>query len=31
MKMGKVLVNAVYVQEKLAKISEDEDLSRFIL
>ena len=31
MKMGKVVVNAGYVEEKLAAISDDEDLSRFIL
>jgi ATP-dependent HslUV protease ATP-binding subunit HslU len=31
MKMGKVVVNAAYVQERLEEISEDEDLSKFIL
>lgn len=31
MKMGHVKVNAAYVSEKLAKIADDEDLSRFIL
>ena len=31
MKMGKVEINAAYVREKLEAISEDEDLSRFIL
>ena len=31
MQMGKVEVNAAYVREKLEAISEDEDLSRFIL
>jgi ATP-dependent HslUV protease ATP-binding subunit HslU len=28
---GRVVVNAEYVQEKLASIAEDEDLSKFIL
>ena len=31
MSMGSVVVNAAYVNEKLEKIAEDEDLSRFIL
>ena len=31
MKMGKVVVNAAYVQEKLEQLSQDEDLSKFIL
>ena len=31
MKMGNVSINANYVQEKLAKLTDDEDLSRFIL
>lgn len=31
MKMGKVSINANYVNKKLAKFNEDEDLSRFIL
>jgi len=31
MKMGKVEINAAYVREKLDKISQDEDLSKFIL
>ncbi len=31
MSMGHVTVNAAYVSEKLEKIAEDEDLSRFIL
>ncbi len=31
MKMGRVEINAAYVRDKLAAISEDEDLSRFIL
>ena len=31
MKMGKVSINANYVREKLEKLAEDEDLSRFIL
>ena len=31
MKMGKVVVNAAYVEERLAKIAENEDLSKFIL
>jgi ATP-dependent HslUV protease ATP-binding subunit HslU len=31
MKMGRVVVNAAYVEDRLRAISEDEDLSRFIL
>jgi ATP-dependent HslUV protease ATP-binding subunit HslU len=31
MKMGNVEVNAAYVQSRLEKISEDEDLSKYIL
>ena len=31
MKMGKVDINAAYVQEKLEDVTQDEDLSRFIL
>lgn len=31
MKMGRVEINAAYVNERLAKITEDEDLSKFIL
>ena len=31
MKMGSVTVNAAYVEERLAEMSEDEDLSRYIL
>ncbi len=31
MKMGKVLVNAAYVQDRLQSLTEDEDLSKFIL
>jgi ATP-dependent HslUV protease ATP-binding subunit HslU len=31
MQMGKVTITAKYVQEKLATIAEDEDLSRYIL
>lgn len=31
MKMGKVVVNAAYVQERLEKLTQDEDLSKFIL
>ncbi len=31
MKMGKVTINAAYVQEKLDKVSHDEDLSKYIL
>ncbi|HHK42933.1 MAG TPA: HslU--HslV peptidase ATPase subunit, partial [Planctomycetaceae bacterium] len=31
MKMGKVVVNAAYVEERLKEVTEDEDLSKFIL
>ncbi|MBN1912590.1 MAG: ATP-dependent protease ATPase subunit HslU, partial [Pirellulales bacterium] len=31
MKMGRVVVNAAYVQQRLEKVSQDDDLSRFIL
>ena len=31
MQMGKVVINAAYVGERLAAISEDEDLNKFIL
>ncbi|MBN1587905.1 MAG: ATP-dependent protease ATPase subunit HslU [Pirellulales bacterium] len=31
MKMGRVVVNAAYVKERLEKLSQDEDLSKFIL
>ncbi|HMO13547.1 MAG TPA: ATP-dependent protease ATPase subunit HslU [Pirellulaceae bacterium] len=31
MKMGRVSINAAYVQERLKSVSEDTDLSRFIL
>jgi ATP-dependent HslUV protease ATP-binding subunit HslU len=31
MKMGRVIINASYVQERLEEISKDEDLSKFIL
>ena len=31
MKMGTVDINAAYVNERLQKITEDEDLSKFIL
>ena len=31
MKMGKVVVNAAYVEQRLEKISDNEDLSKFIL
>ena len=31
MKMGKVEINSAYIQERLKKIADDEDLSRFIL
>jgi ATP-dependent HslUV protease ATP-binding subunit HslU len=31
MKMGAVSINAAYVSQRLDKISEDEDLSKFIL
>jgi ATP-dependent HslUV protease ATP-binding subunit HslU len=31
MKMGKVSINAAYVKQRLGKVAEDEDLSRYIL
>ena len=31
MKMGRVVINAAYVRERLEEISQDEDLSKFIL
>ena len=31
MKMGKVTINAAYVNERLQEVAEDEDLSKFIL
>ena len=31
MKAGEVTVNAAYVEDKLEKLSQDEDLSKFIL
>lgn len=31
MKMGKVVINAAYVSERLDEITDDEDLSKFIL
>ena len=31
MKMGRVVVNAAYVKERVEKVSQDEDLSKFIL
>ncbi|HHK42358.1 MAG TPA: ATP-dependent protease ATPase subunit HslU [Planctomycetaceae bacterium] len=31
MKMGKIVVNAAYVEERLKEVTEDEDLSKFIL
>jgi ATP-dependent HslUV protease ATP-binding subunit HslU len=31
MHIGRVLVNAAYVQERLARLAKDEDLSKFIL
>jgi ATP-dependent HslUV protease ATP-binding subunit HslU len=31
MKMGKVVINAAYVAERLDELSRDEDLSKFIL
>jgi ATP-dependent HslUV protease ATP-binding subunit HslU len=31
MKMGRVVINAAYVQERLEEVSHDEDLSKFIL
>jgi ATP-dependent HslUV protease ATP-binding subunit HslU len=31
MQMGRVVINAAYVQERLSAVADDEDLSRFIL
>ncbi len=31
MKMGEVIINAAYVQDRLGKVSHDEDLSKYIL
>ena len=31
MKMGNVEINSAYIEERLKKIADDEDLSRFIL
>ena len=31
MKMGRVVINAAYVQQRLDKLAQDEDLSKFIL
>ena len=31
MKMGRVQINAAYVRERLEQVSQDEDLSKFIL
>ena len=31
MKTGRVVVNAAYVKERLEKVTQDEDLSKFIL
>ena len=31
MKMGRVEINAAYVEDRLKEVAEDEDLSRFIL
>ena len=31
MKMGRVEINAAYVRERLEKLTQDEDLSKFIL
>jgi len=31
MKMGRVVINAAYVRQKLDRLSQDEDLSKFIL
>ena len=31
MKMGRVVINAAYVAERLDKVAGDEDLSKFIL
>ena len=31
MKQGRVVINAAYVSERLKEITQDEDLSKFIL
>jgi ATP-dependent protease HslVU (ClpYQ) ATPase subunit len=31
MKRGRVLINAAYVNDRLAELTKDEDLSKFIL
>ena len=31
MKMGRVVINAAYVRERLEDVAQDEDLSKFIL
>jgi ATP-dependent HslUV protease ATP-binding subunit HslU len=31
MKMGRVVINAAYVQKRLSEVAQDEDLSKFIL
>ena len=31
MKRGRVAINAAYVSERLAELTQDEDLSKFIL
>ncbi len=31
MKSGRVTINAAYVRERLEQVSQDEDLSKFIL
>ncbi|NIL98126.1 MAG: HslU--HslV peptidase ATPase subunit, partial [Planctomycetales bacterium] len=31
MKMGQVTINAAYVKQRLESVSQDEDLSKFIL
>ncbi len=31
MHRGRVVINAAYVQERLAELTQDEDLSKFIL
>jgi ATP-dependent protease HslVU (ClpYQ) ATPase subunit len=31
MKQGRVVINAAYVRERLKEITQDEDLSKFIL
>ena len=31
MKMGEVVINAAYVRQRLEKLTQDEDLSKFIL